>query len=155
MNKLPDRSDAQKRVLIVDDENSVLDAVYELMESDGYEVLAARNGVDGLTIFHRSVHLIDLLVTDCNMPGGIGGLELAQACARRNRDVGVLYISGCRPCEELQADLDRPRRAYLSKPFCGNDLLRVARELLAPGFDRPTVIGPAPRRSAILLPRSA
>ena len=108
--------------------------MYTLLESDGYEVLAAGHGPDGLTIFHRSARPIDLLVTDCNM-AGMTGLDLARACSRRNRNVGVLYISGSHPDEELQADLKTRRRAFLPKPFRGDDLLRKARKLLAPGFD--------------------
>jgi CheY-like chemotaxis protein len=108
------------------------------MESEGFEILSAKNGSDGLSIFHRSVRPIDLLVTDCNMPG-MTGMDLARACARRNSKVGVLYISDSSPDAELQTELEKPRRAFLASPFRGNDLLRKAREVLASGFERETV----------------
>jgi CheY-like chemotaxis protein len=130
--------DERKRILLVDDERSVRDSVYTLLESDGYIVLAASNAPDGLSIFHRSLLRVDLLVTDCNMPG-MTGLELARACNQCDGNVGVLYISGSTPNEELQSDLETPRRAFLLKPFRGDDLLRKAKELLAPGFDRDVV----------------
>jgi CheY-like chemotaxis protein len=41
------------RILLVDDENSVRDSLYELLESNGYAVLEASNGPDGLTIFRQ------------------------------------------------------------------------------------------------------
>src|SRR5665213_136511 len=132
MTDLREEGVTRRRALLVDDKDSVRDAIYTLLENDGYEVLSARNGLDGLTIFHRSLRLIDLLVTDCDMPG-MKGLELARACARRHGDVGVLYISGSCPNDELQADLEMGRRAFLAKPFRGDDLLLKARELLAPG----------------------
>jgi CheY-like chemotaxis protein len=141
MINLPDLCDERKRILLVDDQNSVRDYVYALLEGDGYEVLAAKSGPEGLTIFHRSLHPVDLLVTDCEMPG-MTGLELARACARRNRNVGVLYISGSVPDEELKADLATPRRAFLLKPFPGDALLRRVKELFVPGFDPDPV--PAP-----------
>jgi CheY-like chemotaxis protein len=117
------------RVLLVDDENSIRNSLYELFETGGYEVLAASNGSDGLTIFRQSLHPIELLVTDYNMPQ-MSGLELARECSRLCNELSVLYVSGSRPDEELQADLQAPKRGFLAKPFRGHDLLRKAKELL-------------------------
>ena len=136
-----DLCDERRRILLVDDFNSVRDYVYTLLESDGYEVLAARNGPEGPSIFHRSLHRVDLLVTDCDMPG-MSGLELSRACARRDRNVGVLYMSGSAPDEELKGDLTTARRAFLLKPFHGDDLLHKVKKLFVPGFDPDPV--PAP-----------
>jgi CheY-like chemotaxis protein len=121
--------DMPSRILLVDDENSVRDSLYELLESNGYEVLAASNGPDGLTIFRQSARPIELLVTDYNMPQ-MSGLELARECLLLHRELRVLYVSGSRPDAELQADLQAPNRGFLAKPFRGNDLLRKARALL-------------------------
>ena len=117
------------RVLVVDDDVIVRDALYELLERGGHEVLAAGNGPDGLTVFRDSTPPIDLLVTDYNMPN-MSGLELARECARHSARLGVLYVSGCRTDDELQADLQAPRRAFIAKPFRGEELLRKAREVL-------------------------
>jgi CheY-like chemotaxis protein len=119
----------RSRVLVVDDENSVRNWLYTLLESDGHEVLAASNGPDGLTIFRRSTRPIELLVTDYNMPE-MSGLELARECLRLRCELSVLYVSGSRPDEQLQADLQAPKRGFLAKPFRRDDLLRKARELL-------------------------
>jgi CheY-like chemotaxis protein len=113
------------RVLLVDDENSIRHSLYELLETGGYEVLAASSGLEGLTIFRQSLHPIELLVTDYNMPK-MSGLELARECSRLCNELSVLYVSGSRPDEELQA----PKRGFLAKPFRGHDLLRKAKELL-------------------------
>ncbi len=117
------------RILLVDDENSVRDSLYTLLESAGYEVLAANNGPDGLTIFRQSVPPIDLLVTDYNMPQ-MSGLELARECSRLFGGLRVLYVSGSRPDEELLADLQAGGNGFLAKPFRGQELLRKARELI-------------------------
>lgn len=131
--------DAPARVLLVDDEDSVRDSLYSHLESSGYDVLAASNGPDGLTICRQSLHPIELLVTDYNMPH-MSGLELARGCSRLYRDLSVLYVSESRPDEDLQADLLAPRRGFLAKPFRGADLLRKVRELLlveSPGLAAP------------------
>lgn len=126
-------NDQRTRILLVESESSVREALYTLLKNEGHEVLAARNGQDGLTMFHRSLRAIPLLITDCDMPG-MAGLELAQACARRNRDVAVLYLSFSPPNEQLEADLAMNRRGFLTMPFRRSELLRKTRELLAPGF---------------------
>jgi len=117
------------RILLVDDEKSVRETLYTILERDGYEVLAASNGREGLNIFRQSIRPIELLVTDYNMPD-MSGLELARECSRLRDGLRVLYVSGSRPDEELNADLQARQRGFLAKPFRGNDLLRKARELL-------------------------
>lgn len=123
------RSDIRPRLLLVDDEDFVRDSLYSLLERDGYEVLAASNGTDGMAIYRHSFHPIELLVADYNMPG-MSGLALAHECSRLNRELGVLYISDSPPDKKLQEDLQGCRRGFILKPFQGRDLLRKARELL-------------------------
>jgi CheY-like chemotaxis protein len=125
----PDNGETRSRILLVDDENSVRDSLYTILERGGYEVLAASNGPDGLAIFRQSRPPIDLLVTDYNMPQ-MSGLELARECLRLRRELSVLYVSGSHPDEELKADLQAGKRGFLAKPFRGTELLRKARELL-------------------------
>jgi CheY-like chemotaxis protein len=130
---------ARRRILLVNDDDAVRGNINRLLENDGYEVIAAQNGVDALTIFHTSPQPIDLLVTDCDMPA-MSGFELAQACLRRNRQVAILYISVSRPDEELRADLSIGRRGFLSSPFSEDDLLAKAGYLLSPGFEDDTIL---------------
>jgi CheY-like chemotaxis protein len=124
-----EKPDIRPRLLLVDDEDTVRNSLYTLFENDGYEVLAASNGMAGLAIYRHSLSPIELLVTDCNMPE-MSGLDLARECARLNRGVGVLYVSGSEPDDELREDLQVRRRGFVAKPFRGRDLLRKARELL-------------------------
>jgi CheY-like chemotaxis protein len=128
----------RSRVLLVDDNRGCRDALYALLESDGYEVLAAGNGPDGLTIFRQSTRPVELLVTDYDMPR-MSGLELARECARISCEVCVLYVSGSHPDDQLGTDLQERKRAFLAKPFLADDLLRKARELLVESPGRPTV----------------
>jgi hypothetical protein len=60
----------------------------------------------------------------------MSGSELARECTWLNPELGVLYVSGSPPDEELQEDLQRCSRGLIAKPFNGRDLLRKARELL-------------------------
>jgi len=118
------------RVLLVDDDSAVRNELYALLEGGGYEVLAAKDGPDGLAVFRASRPPVELLLTDYNMPQ-MSGLELARECSSHRSQVGILYLSGHHPDEKLEADLHAPRRAFLAKPFRGEELLRKAREVLA------------------------
>ena len=117
------------RILLVDDDEAIRDSLYALLESAGYEVLAASNGPDGLTVFRQSTRPIELLITDYNMPQ-MTGLELARECSRLFSGLRVLYVSGSHPDAQLQAVLDARRNVFVAKPFRGKDLIRKARELL-------------------------
>jgi CheY-like chemotaxis protein len=130
MTNYQDETARRPRVLLVDDETSVRDSLYTLLESGGYEVLAASNGADALAMFRNSRRPVELLVTDCNMPK-MSGLELARECSRLCAELGVLYVSGSYPDESLKEDLQTHKRGFIAKPFRGNDFLRKARELLS------------------------
>jgi CheY-like chemotaxis protein len=121
--------DVRSRILLVDDQDSVLQSLYAILERAGHEVLAAHSGAEALTIFRQSIRPIELLVTDYNMPH-MSGLELARECSLLWRGLSVLYVSGSSLNEELKADLQAPNRDFLAKPFRGDNLLRKVRELL-------------------------
>jgi two-component system, cell cycle sensor histidine kinase and response regulator CckA len=122
-------SDERLRVLVVDDDLSLRKIVYRILESGGYDVLAASSGAEALAICRRSSPPIDLLVTDYNMPG-MNGLELGHECAAFNSVLPVLYISGAHPDQELRAEVEKGKRGFLAKPFRREELLRKVKELL-------------------------
>ena len=124
-----DESAARTRVLIVDDEDALRDSLYRNLESEGYDVLAASNPVDALSICRKSIYPVELLVTDYHMPQ-MTGVELAGECLRVHSKLSVLYISGSNPDERLRADLGKQKRGFLAKPFRKDELLRKAKELL-------------------------
>lgn len=129
MNNFQGPVDRRPKVLLVDDEVAVRDLLHKLFESAGYDVLEASNGLDGLDVYRQTTPPIELLVTDYNMPD-MSGLELARECSRLCSELGVLYVSGSGPDEELLADLQMRKRSFLAKPFDGGDVLRVAKALL-------------------------
>lgn len=122
-------SDERLRILIVDDDLSVRKILYRILENGGYDVLSAGSGAEALEICHRSSPAIDLLITDCNMPE-MNGLELGRECTAIHSSLPVLHISGVPPDEALRAELKKPRRRFLAKPFRKDELLRTCKEML-------------------------
>jgi CheY-like chemotaxis protein len=80
-------------ILVVDDDEDVLTMASACLSEQGYEVLQAKNGVEGLDILEQDVR-VDLLFTDIVMPGKIDGFELAHRARRLRPKIRILYTSG-------------------------------------------------------------
>lgn len=80
-----------KRILVIDDEPTALDLLQRILEGEGYEVLMAANGQEGVELFRRNP--CDLVITDIVMPLKDGLqtiLELRDECP----DLPFIAISG-------------------------------------------------------------
>jgi PAS domain S-box-containing protein len=90
----------RRLVLCVDDNPDVRATMTALLGSLGFAVLPAATAVDALQELKRGLP-IDLLLTDIQMPGGIGGLELADRVLARKPGLPVLFMSGSAGAELL------------------------------------------------------
>src|SRR3954462_2644894 len=79
------------RVLLVDDEPAVRRLGSALLESEGYEVLSAEDGFDGLAALKQS--LPDIIISDLRMPN-MNGFEFLSVVRRRFPTIHVIAISG-------------------------------------------------------------
>jgi two-component system, cell cycle sensor histidine kinase and response regulator CckA len=112
-------------ILLVDDEEGVRRLCSAILQSSGYDVLAANNGPAAIAVFEKNAHKIDLLLTDVVMPQ-MNGFELGRTLAERNPALKVLYMSGYR--ENISET--NPPLSLLSKPFTPDALLEKVREVL-------------------------
>lgn len=85
-------SPAQRTILVVDDDEDVRDLARAYLEDQGYQVLQAPNGTEGLRILSSAK--VDLLFTDILMPGDMDGFELAERAKQACPTLRVLYTSG-------------------------------------------------------------
>ena len=115
-------------VLVVDDDESVLAATSMLLERCGYRVLPARNAGAALEIAGRPGVVIDLLLTDVDMPD-TSGYELQAAIRGTGHTVAVLYMSG--DADRILRDHDLDPGAVVDKPFTRRSLLEAVRSALA------------------------
>src|SRR3990172_1371608 len=79
------------RILIIDDEKDIRSVLRELFESEGYEVVEAQNGKDGLNLFHTTP--IDLVITDIVMPEK-EGISTIIDLKKENPKIKIIAISG-------------------------------------------------------------
>ena len=118
-----------RTVLVAEDEDAVRRVVCRVLESGGYEVLAAPSGDEALAKLTQLGRPVDLLLTDVVMPG-IPGRELARRASEIQPGLRVLYCSGYTDDIALLRDLRDERVDFLEKPFNGPKLLAKVREVL-------------------------
>jgi two-component system KDP operon response regulator KdpE len=108
-----------KRILVVDDERQIIRMLRASLQSSGYEVLTANNGVEGLEKFGSGRP--DLIITDLAMPE-MNGLELTQAVRRLDRT--PIIVLSVRDTDVMKVKaLDEGADDYLTKPFSMPELL--------------------------------
>jgi signal transduction histidine kinase/ActR/RegA family two-component response regulator len=111
-------------ILVVDDEEAVLDFARRTLDACGYTVLAARSGVEALTLA-RSNPRIDVLLTDVLMPQ-LSGPQLVERYLAKYPAPSIVYMTGYVDDETMQLELDDDVM-LLRKPFSGLDLARAVR----------------------------
>jgi DNA-binding response OmpR family regulator len=120
------------RILVVDDNTSMREAVCEMLQLAGYETISVENGRFAAQI-HRS-DPVDLIITDLFMPD-TDGLEIIYQFRHEFPDVKIIAVSGggSRGLVELLSVAKKmgAQRA-LMKPFSWEDLLAAVQELLNP-----------------------
>ncbi|MFK7942906.1 MAG: response regulator [Paracoccaceae bacterium] len=84
---------ALRKILIVEDEPTLLDAMKSVLQAHGFDVLGAASGNDALALIERGNHF-DLLLTDVGLPDGMGGFELVERVRKIWPDIPVIYMSG-------------------------------------------------------------
>ncbi len=124
-----DKSRNFETVLVVEDEEIVRTLVCDVLEEEGYEVLCASDGIEGLRMAKEFDSHIHLLVTDVIMPH-MNGPELAEKLTAVRPDIGVLYISGYSNNDISEHGVVDTQIELLQKPFTPQTLARRVREIL-------------------------
>ncbi len=107
------------KILVVDDERSILDLVTAYLRNEGYEVYTAADGPSALTT--ARVHKLDLIVLDIMLPG-MDGLEVLTRL-RRESDVYVIMLTARSEETDKIVGLSVGADDYLTKPFSPRELV--------------------------------
>ncbi|MGE0511933.1 MAG: response regulator transcription factor, partial [Acidimicrobiia bacterium] len=115
------------RVLVVDDEKPVRDALSRALRSEGYTVELAGSGGDALGLLAQTT--IDAVILDVGMPG-LDGLETCRLIRAKGDAVPVLMLTARSGVSDRVAGLDAGADDYLLKPFALEELFARLRALL-------------------------
>ncbi|CAN5585404.1 response regulator transcription factor [soil metagenome] len=118
----------QQRILVVDDEPSIVDAVSTALRYEGFEVLEARTGRSGLTQAQSTRP--DLIVLDVMLPD-IDGLEVARRIRADGLDIPVLFLSARDALDDKIAGFSAGGDDYVTKPFSLAEIVVRVRAILA------------------------
>lgn len=103
-------------VLLIEDEEAVRKVTKALLERSGFEVLIARDGVEGVEIFRENQENIVLVLSDLTMPRMDGWKTIAALRAIRP-DIAVILASGYDEAQAMSGDHEEQPHAFLPKPF--------------------------------------
>ncbi len=116
-------------ILLVDDEETILNACRAMLERVGYTVFTADNGANALEVFANRKNDIDLVILDIIMPGMDGG-AVFDRLRQLQPDVKVLLSSGYSIEGHATTILSRGCNGFIQKPFEPDQLFSKIREIL-------------------------
>ncbi|MDD6310902.1 MAG: sigma-54 dependent transcriptional regulator [Firmicutes bacterium] len=119
---------ANRKILIVDDEQNVRMLLSRVLKKQGYEVLTAGDGAEGLDVMHHSN--IDIIISDIRMPN-MDGIEFLHKVREFDRSVGFILITAFATTETAIDALRSGAQDYVTKPFDIDELVSVVKKLEA------------------------
>ena len=118
-----------ERILLVDDEEPLCQLGKALLETQGYQVTAARTSSDALSFFQQNPHQFDLIITDLTMPK-LTGDRLAMEMLKIRADIPIILCTGF----SATVDEDHARaigiRAFVHKPILRHQICLIVRQVL-------------------------
>lgn len=122
----------RKKILIVDDELSILVPLQFLMEKEGYETKLAQSGKEAFEKIDQIRP--DLILLDIMLPD-LDGYEIYQMIRQRAEweSIRIIFLTAKNRDADMSKGLAMGADAYITKPFSNIQLMKKIRELIGPG----------------------
>ena len=118
---------AKKRILVIDDDKSILRTFTRILQKNGYEIDIAETGREALE--KTETNCYDLALIDIRLPD-MDGTDLLVKMQKTMRDAVKIMITGFPSLENGVKALDEGADAYLVKPVKPEELLMLIEEKL-------------------------
>ena len=128
----------KRKILIIEDDHKTADIVRLYLERDGYNVLTAHDGLQGLDLAREGMP--DLVVLDLLMPG-VNGLEVCRTL-RKESDVPIIMLTALSTEQNKLEGLDLGADDYVTKPFSPKELSARVRAVLRRTVEESLYRGP-------------
>ncbi|MFO7537922.1 MAG: response regulator [Chloroflexota bacterium] len=119
----------QHLVLVVDDEQPVREAISDILEDQGMQLLMAADGQTAIQLLQEYSEEIDLVLLDLSMPG-MGGEEVLQEMRKINPTIRVILSSGYDKNDVLHRMRDQPLSGFIQKPYTLEALIEIVQQNL-------------------------
>lgn len=123
----PTENQKDTTVLIIEDEAQIIRLIELELKYEGYDVLTATDGVEGLKSIKESNP--DLVLLDCMLPN-LSGEEVCKSVRADSDDVPIIMITAKDSIDDKVKGLDYGADDYLVKPFATEELLARIRAVL-------------------------
>jgi len=118
-NSPPSEASNTGRVLIIDDEAAIRESLQILLEEDGYEVVNAQDGEEGLSLLDTQA--FDLILLDFQLPGR-NGLEVLSEIRERDPEMAVIMLTAYATPENAVAAIQGGAVNFIAKPWTNEKL---------------------------------
>lgn len=114
------------RLLLVEDEKRMAQALCQILRLENYQVDHCSNGIDGLEAIESDLY--DIIILDVMLPG-MNGFEIAKAARKKDIRTPILMLTARAELDDKVEGLDSGADDYLTKPFMTKELLARLRAL--------------------------
>lgn len=118
---------ANRAVLVVDDEFSIRNLLYEFFSKEGYGVRLAENGRQALELIEKES--FEVCLVDLKLPG-VDGMEVVRAIHRLNPDIPVIMMTGYPTFNSVMEALRQGIYDYVVKPFKVSELAYMVEQAI-------------------------
>jgi len=115
-----------KKILVIEDENGIRDTLKDIISENGYDVITACNGQEGLQIIKEFGLKISLIISDILMPKK-DGYEVLETIRNDNKLLLIpfIFLTGKRDYESIRNGMMLGADDYIAKPFKAKELLNA------------------------------
>ncbi len=119
----------QANILVIDDEQIMREGCSRILSKDGWAVITAENGKQGLEVIQTDPKIIDLILLDLMMPG-MSGMEVLDQVRNIEPSLLVIVITGYATVESAVEAMKKGAYDFIPKPFTPDQLRIVVRRAL-------------------------
>lgn len=125
----------QGRILVMDDQKSLLEVAQRLLSSMGYDTVFAKDGQEAIEIYRKAYekgNSFDVVILDLTVPNGLGGAKTIPQLLKINPNVKTVVSSGYSNDPIMANYRDYGFAAVIPKPYTKDQLAEVLNEILRP-----------------------
>lgn len=116
-------NDTSWNIVIVDDDPSVCQILFNNLTKNGYNCRTASGAEDALALIYENCP--DVVITDVRMPPGMNGIELLYEIKKLDEEIGVIIITAFADIESVVTALEAGANDYVIKPFFNLDEISI------------------------------